>query len=164
MATRKNLAMWSPEAVESLKALHLAGKTHAEIADEMGGITRDQVSGKLHRLGLSRPVPPPKPKAESAKLSRPFNPAYTERAPPTQPELEILEPLLTDGKPVTIRNCTDRTCRWPMSEASADMVMCGRTVKAGTPYCESHARKVYQSSQNQASRQRQAEATADAIG
>lgn len=161
--------IWTEARVEKLCDLYRDGLSYSVIAARLSGVSRNAIAGRVAKLVnggvlVRRRPRDDKPEITVGEYIRPFNPAYTEKAPPTQPEPEIFDPLLTDGKPVTIRNCTDRTCRWPMSEASADMMMCGRTVKAGTPYCESHARKVYQSSQNQASRQRQAEATADAIG
>lgn len=43
-----------------------------------------------------------------------------------------------DGEAVTIANVRNKECRWPYGDESADMVMCGRTVDAGSPYCVRH--------------------------
>lgn len=47
---------WSYERVERLKSLHAEGKSAKEIASDIGGVTRNAVLGKIHRLGLSSRV------------------------------------------------------------------------------------------------------------
>lgn len=44
---------WTDERVETLKELWAEGKSASQIAKEMGGVTRNAVIGKVHRLGLS---------------------------------------------------------------------------------------------------------------
>ena len=44
---------WTDERIETLKKLWGSGKTAAEIAEELGGVTRNAVIGKANRLGLS---------------------------------------------------------------------------------------------------------------
>jgi GcrA cell cycle regulator len=63
---------WTDERIERLKALWTKGMTASHIADELGGVSRNAVIGKAHRLGLqSRPSPvkpnepPPKPRART---------------------------------------------------------------------------------------------------
>ncbi len=49
---------WTDERIDRLKALWLQGMTASHIADELGGVSRNAVIGKAHRLGLqSRPSP-----------------------------------------------------------------------------------------------------------
>jgi GcrA cell cycle regulator len=49
---------WTDERIERLKALWLQGMTASQIAEELGGVSRNAVIGKAHRLGLqSRPSP-----------------------------------------------------------------------------------------------------------
>jgi len=69
---------WSDERVETLKKMWTEGQSASQIAKELGGVTRNAVIGKVHRLGLSNragaagapdatpeapatPAPPPKP-------------------------------------------------------------------------------------------------------
>jgi len=63
---------WTDERIERLKALWTKGMTASHIADELGGVSRNAVIGKAHRLGLqSRPSPvkpnepAPKPRAKT---------------------------------------------------------------------------------------------------
>ena len=44
---------WNDERVELLKRLWSEGLSASQIASELGGITRNAVIGKVHRLGLS---------------------------------------------------------------------------------------------------------------
>lgn len=72
---------WTDERVEALKAMWVEGKSASQIAKELGGVTRNAVIGKVHRLGLSNrgpngeraeepaapePEPAPEPAAEPA--------------------------------------------------------------------------------------------------
>ena len=78
---------WTDERIERLKSLWTKGMTASHIADELGGVSRNAVIGKAHRLGLqSRPSPvkpnepEPKPKAK-AKEKAPAAPVEAKSAP-----------------------------------------------------------------------------------
>ena len=47
---------WTDERVEMLKTMWSEGKSASQIAKELGGVTRNAVIGKVHRLGLSNRV------------------------------------------------------------------------------------------------------------
>lgn len=62
---------WTDERVETLKKMWAEGQSASQIAKELGGVTRNAVIGKVHRLGLSNrvgaaPEPVAKPKADPA--------------------------------------------------------------------------------------------------
>lgn len=44
---------WTEQRVEKLKELHAKGLSAAAVAKKLGGVTRNAVIGKRHRLGLS---------------------------------------------------------------------------------------------------------------
>ena len=44
---------WTDERVELLKKMWTEGQSASQIAKELGGVTRNAVIGKVHRLGLS---------------------------------------------------------------------------------------------------------------
>src|ERR1700742_3151032 len=79
---------WTEERVATLKKLWLEGLSASQIAKQLGGVTRNAVIGKVHRLGLSgraAPSPPARP-APSRPPPRGFNPQPTPRpAAPAQP-------------------------------------------------------------------------------
>jgi len=87
---------WSDERVELLKKLWGEGQSASQIAKELGGVTRNAVIGKVHRLGLSnrngsgatgadsatkaKPAPKPEPKAKPAKPAAKAAPKPTPEA------------------------------------------------------------------------------------
>ena len=94
---------WTDERIEQLKSMWEKGMTASQIAEELGGVSRNAVIGKAHRLGLqSRPSPvregkddgvvpaaaAPEPRAETAPRPAPPRPAppAPERPAAAQPE------------------------------------------------------------------------------
>ena len=66
---------WTEERIETLRKMWEAGQTASQIAEELGGVSRNAVIGKAHRLGLqARPSP-----------VRPNEPAAVAPAPPPEP-------------------------------------------------------------------------------
>ncbi|MGH6659052.1 MAG: GcrA family cell cycle regulator, partial [Sphingomicrobium sp.] len=58
---------WTEERIERLKKLWADGSTASQIAEELGGVSRNAVIGKAHRLGLEQRPSPVKPGEEKAK-------------------------------------------------------------------------------------------------
>jgi GcrA cell cycle regulator len=77
---------WTEERIDTLKKMWDSGMTATQIAEELGGVSRNAVIGKAHRLGLqSRPSPvkPNEPKAEAAPVApKPTPPAAPAPKPP----------------------------------------------------------------------------------
>src|SRR3954453_16165461 len=61
---------WTDERVELLKKLWRDGLSASQIAKQLGGVTRNAVIGKIHRLGLSGRSAPSRP-SRAPKVSRP---------------------------------------------------------------------------------------------
>jgi GcrA cell cycle regulator len=96
---------WTDERIDRLKELWTNGMTASQIADELGGVSRNAVIGKAHRLGLqSRPSPvkpnegpgepsPFEPLAEAAPAAAPArteaSPAPAAEAVPATPQPQI---------------------------------------------------------------------------
>ncbi|WGD29994.1 GcrA family cell cycle regulator [Ancylobacter sp. WKF20] len=153
---------WTDERVELLKKLWSEGLSASQIAAELGGVTRNAVIGKVHRLGLSG-----RAKAVAAPAARPRKPRPTTSAPAARPMVQgntalapVLHPVI-EPEPVempdpvanvvpmadrcTILNLTEFTCRWPVGDpGKADFFYCGSRTKTGLPYCAYHARIAYQ--------------------
>ena len=62
---------WTDERVELLKKLWLDGLSASQIAKQLGGVTRNAVIGKVHRLGLSGRAAPSQPSRTVFKAARP---------------------------------------------------------------------------------------------
>lgn len=81
---------WTDERVETLKKMWGEGQSASQIAKELGGVTRNAVIGKVHRLGLSNrsgggSSAPSKP-AAAAKEAAPATKAAPKAAPAAAPE------------------------------------------------------------------------------
>jgi GcrA cell cycle regulator len=76
---------WTEERIERLKKMWHDGATASQIADELGGVSRNAVIGKAHRLGLEQRPSPVKP-GEEKEVRKP---APAAAAPPrTAPKAE----------------------------------------------------------------------------
>ena len=71
---------WTEERIERLKSMWTEGATASEIAEKLGGVSRNAVIGKAHRLGLEARPSPVKPGEEHAAAPAP-KPAKKEAAP-----------------------------------------------------------------------------------
>lgn len=75
---------WTDERIESLRNMWEKGLTASQIADELGGVSRNAVIGKAHRLGL-KSRPSPVKAAEKAKPVKAAAPAAPKPAAPVSP-------------------------------------------------------------------------------
>ncbi|WP_370159875.1 GcrA family cell cycle regulator [Limimaricola soesokkakensis] len=85
---------WTDERVETLKKMWNEGQSASQIAKELGGVTRNAVIGKVHRLGLSNRTgvaPQPTPAAPQAAPATPAQPAAPSRPEPA-PQAAAPEP------------------------------------------------------------------------
>jgi GcrA cell cycle regulator len=63
---------WTDERIDTLRKMWEAGQTASQIAEELGGVSRNAVIGKAHRLGLqSRPSPVKPNEPDAAKAAAP---------------------------------------------------------------------------------------------
>ena len=62
---------WTEERIERLKAMWTKGATASQIAEELGGVSRNAVIGKAHRLGLESRPSPVKAGEEKEKKAKP---------------------------------------------------------------------------------------------
>ncbi len=74
---------WTEERIERLKKMWHEGATASEIAEKLGGVSRNAVIGKAHRLGLEARPSPVKPGDESAPA--PAKAKKAESAPKAPP-------------------------------------------------------------------------------
>lgn len=160
---------WTNERVELLKKLWTDGLSASQIAGELGGVTRNAVIGKVHRLGLSgrAKTPAPAAKPRKARPSGQTTPASSSRPASSQPQTQGAAALKMEEEPVnvvaikpqiepvaelvpiseraTILTLTERTCKWPIGDPSSpDFYFCGRNSDVGVPYCAHHCKIAYQ--------------------
>ncbi|MCB1367587.1 MAG: GcrA cell cycle regulator [Rhodobacteraceae bacterium] len=101
---------WTDERVETLKTMWGDGKSASQIAKELGGVTRNAVIGKVHRLGLSNRAGPaakpparekPAPKVEAApEPEAPPKEEPVEAAPVRVAPIPPRRPIIKAGQPL----------------------------------------------------------------
>jgi GcrA cell cycle regulator len=156
---RPEVQTWTDVRVELLKKLWADGLSASQIAGELGGITRNAVIGKVHRLGLSGRAKAPsssmprqrKPRAPSMyRAPRPMMRGNTALAMPAydyepEPEPELLENIIPIGQRCSLLELDNEKCHWPIGDpGQPDFFFCGGKTGAGIPYCGYHARIAYQ--------------------
>lgn len=152
---------WTDERIEELRKLWADGLSASQIANTLGGVSRNAVIGKIHRLGLSGRV-----KAARASARRPAAAPASAPAPRpkqvTQPrvmavgstvvkvvEREQFQPapepvvaaaIVSLHEGVTLIDLKHSSCRWPVGDPSSDEFRyCGAHTGAGDTYCAAHA-------------------------
>ena len=136
---------WTDERVEQLKSLWTEGLSASQIARVLGGVTRNAVIGKVHRLGLAGRASPTAWSARAFRWRRRFRMRSHVPEPPVVEEDPV---VMDDGNFATVLTISNSMCRWPIGDPSEnEFHFCGRKPKTGSPYCEAHARKAYQPQQ-----------------
>ncbi len=162
---------WTEERVEQLKRLWAEGLSASQIAGRLGGVTRNAVIGKVHRLNLpgraksggsstpartkrpapaaprpqsfqARPAPRPAPRTANAALLK--DDADTELVvhQTRQASTDVVVPI---ARRLELTQLTDRTCKWPIGDPLTDEFhFCGNDAGDVSPYCTYHARLAYQ--------------------
>lgn len=148
---------WTDERVETLKKLWLDGLSAGQIAKQLGGVTRNAVIGKVHRLGLSGREMPSHP-IRMAKFRPPRRPitatparAYGHSAKPSR-RSTVSTPLAIARVELpgtaTLFTLGAHMCKWPIGDPSADdFTFCGRRAGERDSFCIDHARIAYQAPQ-----------------
>lgn len=146
---------WTDERIDQLKQLWEKGLTASQIADKLaGGISRNAVIGKAHRLGLkARPSPVKSgegvadPVAEVRPVvAAPVAPvAEAPRAKPVAAR-PAAAPATTGGSGKTsLLDLSDKICKWPIGHpGEADFHFCGKPAQPTFPYCGEHCAVAYQ--------------------
>ena len=161
---------WTDERVELLKKLWADGLSASQIAAQLGGVSRNAVIGKVHRLKLSsrgRATASParqkktqqaassvKSSSRSATVSRSMTTSIGATALQAQFDVEpiarhVLRPVENVVVPISRRlqliQLNERTCKWPNGDPlTEDFHFCGNNSAETGPYCNYHARIAFQ--------------------
>jgi GcrA cell cycle regulator len=143
---------WTDERVASLKKLWLEGLSASQIAKQLGGVTRNAVIGKVHRLGLSGRATPAAPARTVFKAPRAPRPVLPVAHPPRRVEpiaaaspVPSLPAVREEPGSATVLTLGAHMCKWPIGDPSTDgFTFCGRRTGQEGPYCHEHARVAYQ--------------------
>jgi GcrA cell cycle regulator len=132
---------WTEERIETLRRLSLEGMSARQIAERLGGVSRNAVIGKLNRL--DRQPSTPKPASVKVVRVRAATPAprpAIARAPaPARAPMQCDEPRGA----ATFLTLEAHMCRWPIGDpCGTDFTFCGQPAQ-GRSYCGRHASQAY---------------------
>tara|TARA_B100001063_G_scaffold71947_1_gene66234 strand:+ start:331 stop:825 length:495 start_codon:yes stop_codon:yes gene_type:complete len=138
---------WTDEKVNTLKELWGKGNTASQIAEIIGGISRNAVIGKAHRLNLSAKI-----KTRTATSNQNFENSIEEKK--TRNKLGrkskfkslIIEKDFEPENPKQLEELTDNDCKYPIGHPNEkNFYFCGRTSLKDFSYCKLHLLYSYQS-------------------
>ena len=138
---------WTDEKVESLKKLWGSGKTASQIAEIIGGISRNAVIGKAHRLNLSAKI-----KTRTATSNQNFDNSIIEKNNQTSKKVRkskfrslIIEKDFEPENPKQLEELDESSCKWPMGHPNEKtFYFCGRSSLKDFSYCKLHLLYAYQ--------------------
>lgn len=138
---------WTDDRVDVLKKLWTEGRTASEIAKELGGVTRNAVIGKVHRLGLSGRPSPIKRRTKKAEAKRSAALKTKKTATAVTPIRKKQDVFIPADGGAGLLELKESMCKWPLGDPkTADFRFCGQKKTSGLPYCEHHAAVAYQGS------------------
>ncbi len=161
---------WTEQQIQMLKEMWGHGYSASEIAGRIGGMSRNAIIGKAHRLKLSVGLSPTKngpanvsrmavqPQAGIAAIKSSRKRVMLRPLPvlPVPPSVTVSKLVNKDTyraidgikrtEGIAVTRAGERQCRWPVGDPrSPDFRFCGCQVYESLPYCIDHARVAYQS-------------------
>ena len=137
---------WNEEKVEKLKELWGKGSTASQIAEIIGGISRNAVIGKAHRLNLSSKI-----KTRNTSSSQDFensseeNSSKQKRGRKSKFQSLIIEKDFEPENPKKLEELDESSCKWPVGHPEEkSFYFCGRSSLKDFSYCKLHLLYAYQ--------------------
>ncbi|WP_156851363.1 GcrA family cell cycle regulator [Bartonella refiksaydamii] len=163
---------WTCERVELLKKFWSEGLSASQIAAQLGGVSRNAVIGKVHRLklpgrgktaqGVTRaqktPATPSSPRVRRTTPTVLSTDVTSCSEGETALKMEFIAEDVTDidvsakssvvvpiSRQLNLLQLSENTCRWPVGDPlAADFHFCGADSGENSPYCAFHAKIAFQ--------------------
>ena len=137
---------WNEEKIAKLVELWGKGSTASQIAEIIGGVSRNAVIGKAHRLNLSSKV-----KTRNASSNQNFeNNSEKNNSTPRQGRKDKFKSLLIEKdfepeNPKKLEELDESSCKWPIGHPEEEsFYFCGRSSLKDFSYCKLHLLYAYQ--------------------
>ena len=137
---------WNDEKVAKLKELWGKGKTASQIAEIIGGVSRNAVIGKAHRLNLSAKI-----KTRVASSSQGFEDNKENKNSKQRKSRRsrfnsiMIEKDFEPENPKQLEELDEKSCKWPIGHPDEkNFYFCGRTSLKDFSYCKLHLLYAYQ--------------------
>ena len=137
---------WNEEKVNKLKELWGKGNTASQIAEIIGGISRNAVIGKAHRLNLSAKI-----KTRTATSNQSFENALNNKNNKSKKirrskfKSLIIDKDFEPENPKQLEELDENSCKWPIGHPNeSSFYFCGRTSLKDFSYCKLHLLYAYQ--------------------
>ena len=137
---------WTEEKVAKLKELWGKGNTASQIAEIIGGISRNAVIGKAHRLNLSAKI-----KTRTATSNQNFESSLNEKNTKSKKirrskfKSLIIEKDFEPENPKQLEELDENTCKWPIGHPDDKaFYFCGRSSLKDFSYCKLHLLYAFQ--------------------
>ena len=135
---------WTEEKVQKLKELWGKGNTASQIAEIIGGISRNAVIGKAHRLNLSAKI---KQRVSTLNNKNHIKSQYKNTRSGRKSKFKslLLNKNFEPAKNLTLEELTEKTCKYMEGHPNEkDSSFCGRKTVEKFSYCPLHLMIIYQ--------------------
>ena len=137
---------WNEDKVNKLKELWGKGNTASQIAEIIGGLSRNAVIGKAHRLNLSAKI-----KTRTATSNQNFESSIVNKDIKSKQGRKnkfkslIIEKDFEPERPKQLEELDENSCKWPKNHPDEkDFYFCGRSSLKDFSYCKLHLLYAYQ--------------------